>query len=218
MVTENKCTARKRCTSCKNLHPTCLHKERDEEKPEEAEETSELASESASTKYTRVCRTEGQETGQDQSLIIPVWVSTSENHENEQLTYALIDCQSNATFLTEKSLQDLGLDGIKSNLLLSTMHKEDEVVECHKGKGLNVMDMKHETSISLLQTFTRQTIPYKSSQIPKPEIPMCWEHLKPIASEIMPNRSDLEVGLLIGTNCPKAIKPREVIPGSVDDP
>ena len=33
----------------------------------------------------------------------------------------------------------------------------------------------------------------------------------------MPYRKDLEVGLSIGTNCPKAIKPREVIPGSDDD-
>ena len=218
MVKENKCTARTRCTSCKNLHPTCLHKEREQEKPDEAEETFKLASEPASAKCTRVCGTKGQETGQDQSLIIPVWMSTSETHENEQLTYALIDCQSNATFITEKLRQDLGLDGVESNLLLSTMHEKDEVVECRKVKGLNVMDMKHQTSISLPQTFTRQTIPYKSSQIPKPEIAMCWEHLKPIASELMPYRSDLEVGLLIGTNCPKAIKPREVIPGSDDDP
>ena len=34
----------------------------------------------------------------------------------------------------------------------------------------------------------------------------------------MPYRGDLEVGLLIGTNCPKAIKPRQVIPGADSDP
>ena len=34
----------------------------------------------------------------------------------------------------------------------------------------------------------------------------------------MPYRDDIEVGLLIGTNCPKAIKPREVIPGADHDP
>ena len=33
----------------------------------------------------------------------------------------------------------------------------------------------------------------------------------------MPYRDDIEVGLLIGTNCPKAIKPREVIPGADHD-
>ena len=34
----------------------------------------------------------------------------------------------------------------------------------------------------------------------------------------MPYRDDIEVGLLIGTNFPKAIKPREVIPGADHDP
>ena len=34
----------------------------------------------------------------------------------------------------------------------------------------------------------------------------------------MPYRGDLEVSLLIGTNCPKAIKPRQVNPGADNDP
>ena len=34
----------------------------------------------------------------------------------------------------------------------------------------------------------------------------------------MPYRQDVEVGLLIGANCARAIKPREVIPGMDDDP
>ena len=34
----------------------------------------------------------------------------------------------------------------------------------------------------------------------------------------MPYRDDIEVGLLIGTNCTRAIKPKEVIPGNDDDP
>lgn len=134
------------------------------------------------------------------------------------MTYALIDCQSNATFITEKLRQELGLEGVKSHLLLSTLHEENEVIESHKVKGVTVMDMKHQNSIPLPQAFMRQTIPFKSSQIPKPEVAMCWEHLKPIASELMPYRNDLEVGLLIGTNCPRAIKPREIIPGSDNDP
>ena len=34
----------------------------------------------------------------------------------------------------------------------------------------------------------------------------------------MPYQHDVDVGLLIGANCTKAIKPREVIPGADDDP
>lgn len=52
----------------------------------------------------------GQESGQDQSLIVPVWVSSSENPENKQLTYVLLDCQSNATFITKKLREELGIE------------------------------------------------------------------------------------------------------------
>ena len=34
----------------------------------------------------------------------------------------------------------------------------------------------------------------------------------------MPYREDVEVGLLIGANCARAMKPTEVIPGLEDDP
>ena len=124
---------------------------------------------------------------------------------NKQMTYALTDCQSNATFVIEKLRQELRLEGVKSQLLLSTLHEENEVVS-HRVKALIVMDIKHQKNIPLPQVFRRQTIPFKSSQIPKPDVAMCWEHLKPIASELMPYKKDVEVGLLIGTNCPRAIK------------
>ena len=203
MSKENKCTARLNCTLCKQQHPTCLHREQQPEKSDEVEQASKSASEQlpvptsepASAKCTRVYGVEGQESGQDQSLIIPVRVSSSENPENKQLTYALIDCQSNATFVTEKLRQELRIEGVKSHLLLSTVHEENKMIESHKVKGFTVMDTKHRNSIPLPQAFTRQTIPFKSSQIPKPEVAICWEHLKPIASKLMPYRKDLEYEL-----------------------
>jgi hypothetical protein len=42
--------------------------------------------------------------------------------------------------------------------------------------------------------------------------------LEKIAEFFMPFRNDVVVGLLIGTNCARAIKPREIIPGNDDDP
>ena len=39
-----------------------------------------------------------------------------------------------------------------------------------------------------------------------------------MASHLMPLDTEAEVGLLIGANCARAIKPHEVIPGNDDDP
>lgn len=117
----------------------------------------------ASTKCTIVCGGRGQESSQDQSLIVPVLVSSYENAEMDEPTNALIDCQSNATFITERKSRALGVQGVESQLLLSTMYEGGDVVNCCKIMGLNVMDVKREVGITLPQTFTRDTIPFKSS-------------------------------------------------------
>ena len=79
-------------------------------------------------------------------------------------------------------------------------------------------DFHQNVPISLPKSFTRETIPCKRSQIPKPEVAKQWEHLVRIADSMMPYRADIEVGILIGTNCPHAVKPREIIPGGDEDP
>ena len=232
MSKENKCKSTPSCKICKQEHLTCLHM--DAENTDEVQkdtpkaavnctnasdaENLHLGEDNVATKCTSICTIEGQQVGQDQSLIVPVWVSSSENDQEDVLTYALIDSQSNATFITERLRKSLKVDGVESHLRLSTMHKEDELIQYKKVQGLVATDLKRQVSIPLPKVYTRDTIPYKPSQIPKPEVAMQWNHLNRIALELMPFRKDVEVGLLIGTNCPKVIKPREVIPGSDNDP
>ena len=212
MAKENKCTSVNNCGKCNQPHPSCLHIE----VQREADTRKQV--DSADTNCTSVCNIVGQQPGQDQSLIVPVWVSSAEDPRNECLTYAILDCQSNATFISERLRQQLRIQGVESHLLLSTMHKENELVECRRVKNLQVTDFKRQVTIPLPKVFSRQGIPCKASQIPKPEVALQWEHLKCIAEELMPYREDVEVGLLIGANCPKALKPREVIPGEDNDP
>ena len=45
-----------------------------------------------------------------------------------------------------------------------------------------------------------------------------WPHLRKIKNKIPEVDKNLDVGLLIGCNCPKAMKPREVITGKSEDP
>lgn len=58
----------------------------------------------------------------------------------------------------------LRVQGVESQLLLSTMYEGGEVVDCWKIMALNVMEVKREVSITLPQTFTKDTIPLKSSE------------------------------------------------------
>ena len=52
--------------------------------------------------------------------------------------------------------------------------------------------------------------PASRSQIPKASVARKWEHLRPIADELMPYNPSVEITLLIGNNCPSIVRPREV--------
>ena len=69
-----------------------------------------------------------------------------------------------------------------------------------------------------MRAYTRDLIPSRRDQIPRPEVAEAWPHLRKIKNKITPYQSDLEVGLSIGCNCPKVIKPKDVICCNGSDP
>ena len=93
-----------------------------------------------------------------------------------------------------------------------------EEIPVFKVEGLIVQRIDRRVQVELPRTFTRDQIPSRRDQIPRPEIVDKWPHLRRIRDSILPYQEDLEIGLLIGCNCPKAIKPKEVILGKGDDP
>ena len=75
-----------------------------------------------------------------------------------------------------------------------------------------------KVKIKLPKAYPRDSVPSRRNQIPRSETASIWPHLQRIESKIPPYQEHLEVGILIGCNCPRAIKPREVITGKGDDP
>ena len=73
-------------------------------------------------------------------------------------------------------------------------------------------------TLQLPKAFSRKTIPAKRSHIPRPESALRWPRLEKIAAQIAPYQNDVEIGILIGSDCPCAIMPREIIPGEDDSP
>ena len=61
-------------------------------------------------------------------------------------------------------------------------------------------------------------IPGLRGQIPRPETARNYAHLEGIADEIPPYEEHLNIGLLIGNNCVRALKPRSIVPGRSNDP
>ena len=98
------------------------------------------------------------------------------------------------------------------------MHADSELIASTKIKKLVVRNYQRDCTIPLSTTFSCDKIPASRSQIPCPEMVNQWPHLARIKEKLMPYQHDVEVGLLIGSNCSRAIMPREIIPSNDNGP
>ena len=153
------------------------------------------------------------------SLIVPVGLHHECNPDNKIMVYVLLDDQSNFCFTKTSAIEKLNLHGPEVHLKLSTVLAKEDITS-EKITGLVVCGVNESTYICLSRTYTRDIIPAKRSQIPRPETAPKWPHLKRIADmyNLMPYKEEVDVALLLGINCARAIKPREIIKGNNNDP
>ncbi|XP_022089375.1 uncharacterized protein LOC110978578 [Acanthaster planci] len=112
----------------------------------------------------------------------------------------------------------MNLQGPQTELLLSTMQEQNVRISSSRIAGLEVLDVSREHTVQLQVCFERDSIPAKKSQIPKPAVVHQWPHLQCLADKLMPYDTTLQISLLIGSNCPRVYRPREIIEGGEDDP
>lgn len=129
------------------------------------------------------------------------------NHE--VLVYALLDTQSDTTFILEEIAQALDTKKESVQLKLSTMVSKSTIVPSQKVAGLVMRGFYSDKKISLPVTYSREFIPANRTHIPTPKTARAWPHLMHIAGKIAPQQV-CDIGLLIGYNCPQALL-REIV-------
>ena len=150
-------------------------------------------------------------------MIVPVILHHQDNSEVKVKTYALLDNGSDSTFVKNFTLKALGVEGPEISLRLNTMHGRTEI-PAKRIKGLLVQRYDEDTTVVLLKAYSRDSIPSKRDQFPTSETAKKWPHLKGIKDKIPLLHNNVDVGILIGCNCPRALKPQKVILGEDDDP
>ncbi|XP_013398913.1 uncharacterized protein LOC106165295 [Lingula anatina] len=196
---KHECRSKMKCQKCNSYHPTILHDDN---------YTSKVVG-------AAVCHTT-HSSENVHSMIVPVVVHHEDNPDIFSVVYAVLDEQSDACFVKSSTLSELECKGKHIDIRLSTILGE-KTVPSRKVGGLVVRGLNQETLIELPDTYSRDSIPVKRSQIPRPETAKKWPHLHSIADKITPYRPDLEVGLLLGVNCMKAIRGLEYVHGRGED-
>ncbi|CAC5381679.1 unnamed protein product [Mytilus coruscus] len=131
------------------------------------------------------------------SMIVPVYLSHTDNQQHEIFVYALLDTQSGTTFILENTRQTLGLFDADMKLSLSTRHSQNSIVDSCKIDRLMVRAYDIDPTIPLPSTFIRNVLLADRAHIPIGDI---WR--------------------VVGRsyNCARALTPKEVIPTTDDGP
>ena len=99
--------------------------------------------------------------------------------------------------------------GRKTTLNLKTLNGETSE-SITAVEGLQVAESKNgSTWIKLPRIYTRKHLPVEEKEVTTPKKIEEWDYLKTISSEIT-QADDVEVGLLIGSNCMKALETLKV--------
>ena len=150
--------------------------------------------------------------------VVPVKVSYVRS--NKQIsTYAMLDNCSQGCFMKDSIRTNLGADGRKIEVTIKTLNNEQKmkstVISELKVRSDSDEDTKKWTDLPA--TYTKEELPADIEQIVTREKIEIWDHLKKIVNKA-PKVSDIEIGLLTGANCPKALEPEEVIPSKDEGP
>ena len=203
------------CDICHKRHPTCIHNDRPfEPKKESSEDQGPTPQIQTNAMITHCVVQKG--TSNQTSPIIPVYISTPE-HDQEVLVYAMLDTQSDSSFILEEVAETLDVVAEPVKLKLSTMSSKGTTVSCKRLKQLQVRGFFSDKKVTVPTMYTRKFIPANRAHIPTPETVKSWPHLQHLSKHIAPYQ-DCKIALVIGYNCPLALMPREAVCGEGNQP
>lgn len=129
------CCHRHTCDVCKGRHPTCLHEE-NYKKREGRERPVSIVNTTPNTANETMAAMALNDFRGGQScsmsMIVPVWVSSAKNPSKEQLVYALLDAQSDSTFINKEVSNELQAEAYPVKLKLTTMLGENMIMKSER--------------------------------------------------------------------------------------
>ena len=149
------CRKKLTCSSCNKKHPTCLHQERRETRKTEERR---VDYESSNVPKPTSCNCTSQGASSSTSMIVPVWLSSSKRPEAEVLVYAILDTQSDSTFVLKETCDELDADKQATKLRLSTITSQESVVDSQRVSGLQVRGYNSDLKIPIPVAYTSTSI------------------------------------------------------------
>jgi hypothetical protein len=166
------CKRRLQCNECGKRHATPLHGDiKVKPSAENVKQDSNASgyrkpAESSSQDKTKVSLFTAHRVSSKSTMIVPVYISHSSCPATEILTYALLDTQSDTSFITDDLITNLGISGTPTSIFLSTMTCDDKLISCQRVSELSVRAFNKAHKVQLPVLFSRSHIPAEMDNVP----------------------------------------------------
>ena len=190
------CRNRLKCDTCNGNHSTLLHI------PDQLDgsKSSKVISNAMSTRSSNKMS----------SMVVPVWLSNSKSSNPPRLVYALLDSQSDQSFILDQTLDAFGIESKPVDLSISTTTGLNQSTSSRTCSDFVIRGHNLNEVVELPALCSRPFIPHNKEHFPSREFCGQHPHLEKISSNIY-SFSNVEVGLLIGFDCPRALCPLDSI-------
>ena len=128
----------------------------------------------------------------------------------------LLNDGSDSTFVAKSILNDLKTKGTDVVLKRNNISGQTQV-SIQRTEGFTVLTYDKKMTIELSKAYSRAAIAYLADHIPSHKVADKWSHLKRTKEQTPMVKENMQVGVLIGCNCPKAVRPLDAIVGDDDD-
>ena len=103
-------------------------------------------------------------------------------------------------------MRQLDINSPRTKISLTTLEKEDSLVDSFLVHDLEVTDLDENYIVKLPILYTREEIPVSKDDIPSQEDVDRWPHLDGVYLPTV----NAEIGVLIASDVPEALDPQEV--------
>ena len=145
------------------------------------------------------------------------------NSDKEILTYALLDENSQGTFICNSLIDELVIETREALIQTQTINGTYSSI-ARAAEGLIVKPSEEfgakygHQNIKLPTTYSRDELLFHIDEVPTKDKLKDFDYLENVAANLPDFDSSLELGLIIGANCPKALEPQEIVPALGDGP
>ena len=207
--TAKTCPERRICNVCKKEHPTGLHgyvhkNSRNDQRSPDAEHLTKVKSSCTKVEASIISL-----------CVVPVKIYYGAKHIN---TYALLDNGSQGSFIKESIIDELDADGVSTTVAIKTLTGETSS-QCKIVRGLQISSSnENHPTLKLPPCYTQSELHVETEEVPTPSKVKGWKYLNSIKEYLPQDDEDVDIGILIGGNCPLALEPTEVIPSGNGGP